>query len=579
MLSTDRIGRTIATVMLTAVPSVAVAQAPPPSVQQAVPTRDQIVPPSVTTSPAPSRVRVDSDNAIASAPCPLETSDVAVSIGSVKFSGPGSAPLAPVLASLLAGIAVPSGSQPVKIVCRIRDEANAALRAAGYVASVQIPPQRIEDGTLTLQVVTAKIVEVRIRGDAGPYQATLAARIAQLKALDPLNERDAERILLLTGDIPGLDVLLALRPAGAGPGEVIGELTVVTSRFSLLGNIQNYGSRQLGRETAYARAAVYGLTGASETYFAGSTTLDFSEQQVVQAGHVQALGNNGATIAGSFIYAWSKPDIGALDLRSRSLIASLEVEAPVLRSLTRNVSLTAGFELIEQRTRTPNPLNRDKLRVLFLRAEGQARQPRADGSDLFRVGARLELRKGLDIFNASTRGGISADGFTPSRFEGDPKATVVKGDVDAVIGVGPIFSLYAAARGQWANRPLLNFEEFSLGNLTIGRGYDPGANSADRAVALRGEVRAKVVENRTARVELYGFYDSVWIYNRDTNAIEDGRRLGSYGGGVRGALPGRAQLDVTYARPTDLALLIPGARRATDRLLLSLTVQFAQGAR
>lgn len=578
MQAQSRICRTVATVALAIAPAATMAQAPPVGVQQAVPNRDQIVPPSLTTPRSPSSVRVDSGNAIVAAPCPLETSDVVVNIGNVKFVGTNGAPLPPALAGLLAGVAPPAGSQPVKIVCNIRDEANLALRSAGYVASVQIPPQRIEDGTLTLQVITAKIVEVRIRGDAGPYQSTLAARIAQLKALTPLNERDAESILLLTGDIPGVDVLLALRPAGTAPGDVIGELTVVSNRFSVLANVQNYGSRQIGRETAYVRAAAYGLTGASETYLAGSTTLDFTEQQVAQIGHIQGIGSHGTTIAGSFIYAWSKPDIGALDLTSRSLVASVEVKTPLVRSLTRNLSVTSGFELIEQTTRTPNPLNQDKIRVAFLRAEGQLRTLRGNGTDLLRIGARLELRQGIDIFNATKRGTLSA-GFTPSRFEGDPKATVIKGDIDALVAIDSIFSVYAAARGQWANNPLLNFEEFSIGNLTIGRGYDPGANSADRAIALRGEVRAKVVDTNKAQVELFSFYDSVWLYNLDTNAIENGRRLGSYGAGLRAALPGRAQLDVTYARPTDLALLIPGARRATDRVLVSLTVQFAQGSR
>ena len=187
------------------------------------------------------------------------------------------------------------------------------------------------------------------------------------------------------------------------------------------------------------------------------------------------------------------------------------------------------------------------------------------------------MRRGLDIFNATKRGEISPNGFTPSRIEGDPTATVIRTEFDGVVGIGPIFSLAAEGVGQWADNPLLNFEEFSLGNLTIGRGYDPGANSADRAIGLRIEPRAKVFENDKVRAELFGFYDSVWIWNQDPNAVEDDRRLGSYGGGIRILLPRLALFEAMYARPEDKALLLPDAKRAPDRLLLSLTLQFSPG--
>ncbi|MFS0738567.1 ShlB/FhaC/HecB family hemolysin secretion/activation protein [Sphingomonas sp. 1P06PA] len=580
--------------VLAGLPSVANAQAVQPPVQQPgidAPTRDQIEQPrpDAATAPAP-RARVEASRAVEAAPCPFDRYDLQTVISTIRFSGPGDAALPPEIAPLLSDIAAapPAGTQPLKIVCDIRDRATSALRRAGYVASVQIPPQRLEGGELKLEVVTARIVEVRVRGDAGPYGATIEARIAQLKALTPLNERDAERVLLLAGDIPGLDVQLGLRPAGTAPGEVIGDLTVAYRPFSILGNVQNYGSRQLGRETAYLRGEYYGLTGASDvTYLGGSATLDFDEQKVVQGGHIMGLGASGATIGLSGTYAWSRPDIGQLDLRSESLIAGLEVRAPLAVSVDRRLFLAGGMEMIEQRTRVhrvangqnvSDALNRDKLRVAYIRLDGTYRDRNAAGIETFSLAGSLELRQGLDILNATKMNERNASGYTPSRPDGDPTATVIRGKLESRIGVGPIFSLYGQARGQWSNNPLLNFEEYAIGNLTIGRGYDPGANSADRAIGLRGELIAKVID-LPARVELFGFYDSVWLWNKDRNAIETDRRLGSYGGGVRAFVPGLALVEAMYARPTNKALLLPNARRAPDRFLMSITLQFAPGAR
>ena len=573
-----------------AVPGTALSQTvpvpPPPPPSPDIPTREQVELPQPDPERRPGRVRVDSADAIEAAPCPLDRFDVEVTISDIAFSGVGGAALAPEIRALLADIRAPGGgAQPISVVCGIRDRATAALRREGYVASVQIPPQTVESGTLRLEVVTARIVEVRVRGDAAPYRGTLTARTEQLKSLDPLNERDAERILLLAGDIPGLDVQLALRPAGTAPGEVIGDLTVAYTPFSILANVQNYGSRQLGRETAYVRGEFYGLTGmADTTYLGASTTFDFEEQQVVQLGHITGLGNSGLGAEASFLYAWSRPDIGALDLRSESLVAGLELSLPLARSVQRNVRLSGGLELIEQRTRVFNddgdgiPLNRDKLRVAFARLEGNYRLPYGSG-DGFNLAWGLEVRKGLDIFDASERREVSPSGFTPSRFDGDPQAFVFRADADAVFGIGPVFSLAGSARLQWASDPLLNFEEYSLGNLTIGRGYDPGANSADRAIAVRIEPRANVYTANGFDVDLFAFYDSVWIENLDPNAIEDDRNLSSYGGGVRAVLAGTAFLEAMYARPEDVPLLIPNARRAPDRFLVSLTYQFSPGGR
>lgn len=559
----------------------AAAQTAPPS----LPTREEVEPPVEGREAEPARVRIDSSAAIAPDTCPLRNYDIQVQIRSLNFSGVSGQPLPPEITRLLAQVQPPAeGASEIKVVCDLRDQATSILRNAGYVASVQIPPQTIDDGELSLNVITARIVEVRVRGDAPPYRGTVEARTEQLKALDPLNERDAERILLTAGDVPGLDVQLSLRPAGTAPGEVIGELAVAYRPYSVVANINNLGSRQLGRESAYVRGEVYGLTGASDvTYLGASSTFDFEEQRVLQVGHLTGIGNRGVHLEGSFLYAWSRPDVGALDLRSESMIAGLALTAPLVRTRRQNISLTGGMELIEQRTRVhgsggSSPLNRDKLRVGFVRSEGEFRDFTATGEEAYWLRGSLELRKGFDIFGATEPGTI-VDGYTPSRFNGDPTAFVVRGELDAVAPLVSIFSVATRVRGQWTDDPLLNFEEFSIGNLTVGRGYDPGANSADRAIGIQGELRARLYQDAQKRIEAFAFYDSVWIWNLDPNAIEDDRRLGSFGGGIRTLVSGIGAFEITYAEPEHRALLVPGARRSPKRLLLSLTFQFPAGGR
>ncbi|MET0179726.1 MAG: ShlB/FhaC/HecB family hemolysin secretion/activation protein [Novosphingobium sp.] len=544
-------------------------------------TREVVNPPPPERDPRGSQVSVDSRAALERAPCPLDASDVRTTITEVRFSGPDDKPLAPELAMVLAGVRSPGGEQPVRVVCDIRDQANQALRDARYVAAVRIPPQRIDDGVLRLSVVSARIVETRVRGDAGPYKDLLEGRIRTLEALDPFNEGEAERILLLADDVPGLEIRLALQPKVDGrPGEVIGEIAVDYMRARLLANVQNYNSRQLGRETAYLLGEYYGLTGMGDrTFTAISTTFDFQEQKIFQLGHELLLDPSGLGFGLRGTYAISKPELDTLALRTESYIASGEFTYPLMRGLRENLEAGVGFEHIDQRTTVgggtePVPLNLDRISAVYYRLAGDARYEKPIGF-LARQAYRLtlEVRQGLDIFKA-TREGAGRGGFQPSRFEGDSVATIIRGGFDAAFGFSRALELAGTVRGQWASRALLNYDEFSLGNLTVGRGYDPGSNTGDRAFAVSVEPRVNLSLSPSFETQLFGFYDGVRLWNLDPSSTEKDRRLESVGGGVRLTLPGRARLEVTYAHPLDPPLLTGTFnRRPPDRVLVSLTTQ------
>lgn len=575
---------------LLAIPVLQLVLAAPISAQTnpAVPTRQQAEPFDPSKQPAPDRASVDANAAQTTAPCPLADSKLTVAITAVDFVGPdrpgsdgaapGPAPLAPVIKELLAGIGPDTNATaPIAAVCTIRDRATDQLRDAGFIASVQIPAQEIADGRLRLVVITARLVEVRVRGDVGRFRKVIEDRVVAIKAIDPLNQRDAERLLLLAGDVPGLTMRLALRPAGGTPGDVIGDLTVEAQKFSLIANLQNSGSRQLGREVLSMRGEAYGLTGlADRTYVAFSNTLQWKETHVVQAGHDMGLGSKGLRVGVRGSFALSDPDIRDLDLRTRSIVAGIDASMPLLRALNHNVRAAGGLELLNQRTiirqnDRDSPFTRDRLRVIYARLEGDARVLGARGDEVWRLDGYVEARKGLNILNA-TRFNTSEGGFTPSRFEGDPQATVVRGELQQVLRPLSFFAINASVFGQWSNNPLLNFEEFSIGNLTYGRGYDPGSNGADRVIAARIEPRIRIPGTGRIGVELLGFYDFVRLYNLDTGTLETDRNLKSAGGGIRVALQGAAVLDVVYARPLDRTLSTDD-RRPTDRVLVSLTTK------
>ncbi len=569
----------------------ALAAAPAVVTAQTVPTREQVNPAQQTQTAVAPHKRVDSEGVADFAPCALDNSTLHVSISSVNFTGPGGAALPDKVQRVLSGVGpTVAGDAPIREVCDIRDHANSALRQAGYIASVQITPQDLSSGALQLTVVTAHFADIRVHGDPGPYRDLMDDRIKQLMALDPLNELDAERILLLTGDIPGLDIKLSLRSAGTTPGAVIGDLTVARIPYRVQINVNDYGSQQIGDSSAYARLELYGLTGhADVTYLGVSDTFDTKEQRVFQIGHLMGLGRHGDTIGASYVFAKTQPDLGPLDLRTESQVFNVEYYHPIIRTVQKDLLFFAGFDAVEQKTQVfggskTTLINLDRIRVGYLRLTGALHHPGFAGGDGIVVKGGLELRQGFSGMGASKPCASTAGSscLLTGGNTADPQAAVARFNADATVGLGPVLNFAGALRTQWSDKTLVNYEKFAVGNLTIGRGYDPGASTADSAVAWRAELRLEFARASALKGEGFIFYDQARVWNKNhtvctagqTNCVNDGTRdLASYGAGVRFILPGKWVAEITYAKPLDKALSIDKAP-PPPRIMFSITTQF-----
>lgn len=551
------------------------------SADPAFPSREQIEVPEASPVATESRVTVSKPD-LRPAPCPFDSAGLSAEIRSLVFSDSAGNALPQAVAAIVGGIEPKAGNRSLSQLCDLRDEAAARLSDAGYLAAVTIPPQEIDNrtGQARLTVILARLVDIEVVGDAGAQASRVAARAERLKAIFPIRTQDLERELLIAADNPGLDIQMNLVAANRGtPGEVIGRLAVRPRTFSVTASVSNYGSKALGRGVGSVRAEAYGLTGLADVTFIGaSSTLDFKEQWSVQAGHYMTF-DNGLTFGGSLALARSRPDVG-LPLRAKSLLGAIEAYAPVVRTVASRLVVGGGLEFVNQEgelriSGTGLPLTRDKLRIAFLKAEGSSRVLGPDGSERLSFGGTLQLRQGLDIFDASDRG-REDDGFFPSRLEGDPTALLVRGGLSSRLRAGR-FMLNGQLQGQYSAKPLLSFEEFSVGNYTIGRGYDPASTSGDSAIAARIQPSFLVGRDQSW-VEPYGFYDVVRIWNHDSFTTENGRTLESAGLGLRAYFLGRFVIDAAWARPFDKPIDLPGVRRAPNRFLISLTTSFSPSA-
>jgi hemolysin activation/secretion protein len=217
------------------------------------------------------------------------------------------------------------------VICEIRDRAATILRDAGYVAAVEVPEQRIADGTVRFQVLMAKLVGIRVRGDAGTAEQTIAAYLQRLTEQEVFNRNTAERYLLLAGDIPGYDVRLSLRSANAGRGEVIGEVAVLASPGRVDFNVQNFGSKDLGRFGGLVRGEFYGPHRPRRSHDSRRLQHVRLRRTADDPGRSRfPRGQRGADLSGQFTYAWAEPDTGDpnLEIKARTLLATAEASYP-----------------------------------------------------------------------------------------------------------------------------------------------------------------------------------------------------------------------------------------------------------
>ncbi|HVQ07432.1 MAG TPA: ShlB/FhaC/HecB family hemolysin secretion/activation protein [Allosphingosinicella sp.] len=579
-----RIGLT-ASAALAAPP--AFAQLPPG--QPIAPTREEVDrPPPPRDAPPPARLTVEGD--VEHAPCALDRPDYAnvrFTLRDVAFDnlrGLGAEQLRPAYARFV------GREIGVATICEIRDRAATILREAGYIAAVEVPEQRIADGNVRFTVLMAKLVGIRVRGDAGRSERTIARYLGKLTEREVFNRYEAERYLLLVGDLPGFDVRLALRSAGAARGEVIGEVSVMRRPALVDLTIQNLGSRELGRLGALLRAQLYGLTGLGDRTTIGFySTADTHEQQTLQLGHDFRIGGEGLAIGAQLTYAWARPDLNlpGVDIKSRTLFATLEASYPFIRRQTRTLRGAIGLDVIEQDIDFNTlPLNRDRLRVAFARLSFDALglspdNPRYTPAEpLWRLGFTAEARHGLDIAGASPGCGpglarcLVPSAVPPTRLEGDPTATLFRGTVYGEYRPIPRLTFAVDLRGQYSADPLFSFEEYSAGNYTVGRGYDPGAMLGDSGIGFQAEIRyGSAFPRRPDRfaAEPYVFYDHAWAWNRDLLFATGRQSLSSVGAGLRAAYGDRFRIDVLVAEPLDR--LAFQSRRGDTRFLVSLTAR------
>jgi len=569
-------------------PQAALAQ----SANPVLPSREELQAGAPPAAPAPlrPRTRLHVEDRIEHSPCALDNpnyANIRIRLTAADFDGLGPVPVAALRDTWQSYVGT---DQPISVVCRIRDAGATVLRSLGYIAAVEVPVQRIVDGRVRFAVLYAKVTSVRVIGRPGRDAGLLEGYLAKLVDGQVFNRFRAERSVLLAQDIPGYELHLVLKPAGTGAGNMIAEVKVENTPVMADITVSDLASPSTGRWGGQLRAVFNGLTGmGDQTTLSAYSTSDFREQQIYQFGHQMQLGHDGLQLAGHVTYALTRPDLGPTvpPVRARTTYVNAELKYPLVRRQALTVAGTFGFDLVNQNVQFAGvPLSRDRVRIAYARLDFDAldldgRGP--GGTVLWRVSANAELRHGLSILGASPNCRVVAcTGVLPGVANGDPQATVFRAGAEFDLRPLSWLSVALSPRAQIASAPVFAFEQFQLGNYTVGRGLDPGAILGDDGVAFSAELRGPVMRfahNRAFTVQPYVFSDNGWTWRRFLPVFDpqgkpnaNPQEIHSLGAGARVDIAGRARLDLMVAAPINTINGEPGKRSPLFLMTLSTTI-------
>jgi hemolysin activation/secretion protein len=499
----------------------------------------------------------------APSPSPRQDQTVRLTLLGVKFDG---------------AVAVPEASlRPAWTDLQGKPVSLADLRAVGHRAeaiyakagfpfvAVVLRVQEVKDGIVNYDVVEGRISDLTVLG------SNIAARRQATAALQPLVNRaplslgDVESAYQLAKQVPGLSMSGTLR-RGSEPGGM--DLVIDAQRpsgFRFYVNVNNLYANPVGPWGVLLGVDYYGSTEyGNQASLQAYTSTPVGRQVLLRASYMQRLNDLGTevTVSGLWGNADPKGDLAPLAIAEDVTTLRAEISQPLWERSDANVLIDLGLEATNQQTKVFSSvgLSNDRLRVVDFTVSGEKR------GVLGRLAISAEVRQGVDIANASRPGDPDL-----SRVGAEPQATIFRGNAELETASFEHLRIDARIESQYSGRPLTTPDQYSVGNLTIGRGYQPGAALGDSAVAASTELRVGPFPvTKALQIEPFAFYDVISLWN-DGVAPFQRRTLSSVGGGARFQLSSIAHMDLVYAQPLTAPLGL-GEPRPGPSVLVNLTI-------
>jgi len=482
------------TIALFAVSPEAVAQQPPTAGGQI-----QQIPPSPMPQKAVPDIRIER-NERQSAPLP---DGEMILVKSLHVTGAAKFPEAELIAvtGFKSGNALDLAALRA-MAAKISDYYN---RHGYFVAQAFLPPQTINDGAVTIEVIEGRYGKVSLNNHAHISDDVANNVLGGLESGDIVATDPLERRLLLLSDLPGVEVKSTLIPGSTvGTSDLIVDLTPgrrVTGSIEADNAGNRYtGAYRVGGTVNFNEPLGYGDVASLRALMSTTGNLAYLR------GSYQAQAGD-ATLGVAYASLWYRlgEEFSALKAHGTADIASLYGSYPLIRSRDGNLYALLDFDdkTFRDRTDVPSTVSDRGARVVTAGLNGNHHDTIGGGGwtdfslalSLGDLDIQTPAVRAADAVTARSNGNYGKLGFEIARLQ----------------NVAGPFSLYAKIVGQIASKNLDNSEKMELGGAYAVRAYPEGEAYADEGYVATLEARLRLPKVSTGlpgEMQLIGFVDT-----------------------------------------------------------------------
>ena len=221
-------------------------------------------------------------------------------------------------------------------------------RDKGYLAQAILSPQVLQEGTVRIEVLEAKLGPVSMDSakEGSRFNADFASKyITTINKLgEPLNIDRLSRSLTILNEVPGVSAVSVLE-AGEKQGETNLRVTLADTNW-LMGRAEtnNFGSRTTGQWQAAASASFNNISGYGDQAFLSGIYAQGS--QYTQGSYNFPLGARGLrmNLSGNYLKYTNIGDFALNGGEGTATVLSAELSYPWIREQSTNVNWTVRFD-------------------------------------------------------------------------------------------------------------------------------------------------------------------------------------------------------------------------------------------
>jgi hemolysin activation/secretion protein len=421
-----------------------------------------------------------------------------------------------------------------------------AYRDAGFgTVSVDIPPQKVVEGVVRLNVVQGKVSRLRVVGSRYFSQDRILEKVPGLAEGTVPNLTEVQQQLVAVNSSPDARVTPLLRP-GKAPGTTEVDLQV-EDEMPLHGGIEvNNGhaanTTQL-RTSASLRYANLFQRGQMAGLQVQTSPEDSSQVKVLVGTYTVPL--DGATLLLSAVKSDSSSFVGSgIGVFSNGKVLGGRYVMPLagenpdklVQSLTLGVDYKDSNQSIT--LTDPTPVHYWPFTLSYA-----ATTIDPHGTSEYSAGVEFAVR-GLDSRQQQ---------FQDKRYLAHSNFSILKFSAARTQKLPADLSLYAEIEGQATGDPLVSNEQYVAGGLDSVRGYLESAAVGD--TALRGTVELRTPNFRSEKsrldfLQLRTFFDTAWLRTLSPlPGTRESTQLSSYGLGLTARARPGFQLRADLAWP------------------------------